>query len=157
MSLPVENVQTYPRPPALEPVVQDLSIVFAGERIAQTRDGFRVLETHHAPTYYLPPAAFAPGVLLPARGQSFCEWKGVARYFDIVAGSQSAPRAAWGYDAPTARFKPIAGFIAVYAEPMDACFVGEERVLPQPGSFYGGWVTSNLTGTVKGGPGTLGW
>lgn len=157
MDLPPENVQHYPRPPALEPVGQRLSVWFGGQEIAATDAGVRVLETHHAPSYYLPPGDIRDGVLLPAGGGSLCEWKGRARYWDVAAGGCVAARAAWSYDAPSPRFRPIAGYVAFYPGPMDACFVGAERVAPQPGDFYGGWVTSNLRGIVKGGPGTEGW
>lgn len=154
---PVENVRDYPRPPALEPVSEPIRIQFGGQVIAETSSAWRVMETFHAPTYYLPPDAFAAGILQPAPGASLCEWKGQARYFDIVAGGQRAERVAWAYTSPTRRFKAIADHVAVYAEPMDACFVAGERVTPQPGNFYGGWATSWITGPIKGAPGTTHW
>lgn len=157
MALPRENVQDYPRPPALEPVAETLRVVLGGETVAETTRGLRVLETHHAPTYYLPMEDAAPGVLQPVPGRSFCEWKGHARYFDVVAGGVRAGRAAWSYPEPTARFRDLADHVAFYAQAMEACFVGDERVRPQPGDFYGGWVTDNLDGIVKGEPGTLHW
>jgi len=157
MSLPRENVQHYPRPPALEPVTDRLSVMLAGVEIAATTRGFRVLETHHAPTYYLPPEDVAPGVLRPSAGRTLCEWKGVSRYFDVIAEPREELRAAWSYPNPTPPFAPIAGFVAFYPGQMDACFVGDVQVRPQPGDFYGGWVTPNLDGIVKGGPGTEGW
>lgn len=153
----VENVEDYPRPPALERIDDTIRIVFAGVTIAETDEAFRVLETFHAPTYYLPMTAFAEKVLQPAEGSSICEWKGQASYFDIVANGQRAHRAAWCYLKPTAAFEPIKGHFAVYAAPMDACFVAGERVEPQPGNFYGGWVTSWITGPIKGAPGTTHW
>jgi uncharacterized protein (DUF427 family) len=157
MSLARENVQDYPRPPALEPVALRLSVVLGGVEIAATTRGFRVLETHHAPSYYVPPDDIAAGALRPSAGRTICEWKGVARYFDVIAGSREELRAAWCYDNPTEAFAAIAGFVAFYPGQMDACRVGDLRVRPQPGGFYGGWVTPNLDGIVKGGPGTEGW
>jgi uncharacterized protein (DUF427 family) len=151
-----ENVQSYPRPPALEAVPQRLIIRLGGQVIADTTHSFRVLETHHAPSYYLPPEDVS-ATLLPAAGRSLCEWKGSARYYDVTGGTVTARRAAWAYDAPTDRFKSIAGYLAFYAGLMEACFVGSERVIPQPGDFYGGWVTSNLDGIPKGAPGTEHW
>jgi uncharacterized protein (DUF427 family) len=155
--LPPENVQDYPRPPALERVPQVLRVVLGGEMIAETRAGWRVCETHHAPTYYIPPGDVAPAALTPASGASHCEWKGRAAYFDVSGGGVTRPRAAWCYPAPTERFAALAGHLAFYPGAMDACLVGTERVTPQPGDFYGGWVTANLEGKVKGGPGTSWW
>ncbi len=155
--LPIENVQDYPRPPRLAPVDQRLSLFIDGDMVAETIAGWRVCETHHAPSYYLPPDAFTAGLLHPAPGQSFCEWKGVARYFDLRWNTKTRLRAAWIYPQPTPGFAAIAGHIAVYAWAVDAAYVGDERVQPQPGDFYGGWVTSNLRGTVKGAVGTEGW
>ncbi len=152
-----ESVWDYPRPPRLEREPLPLSILFAGDTIAETREGFRVLETSHPPTYYLPADAFAPGVLVPAAGASLCEWKGRARWFDVVRGGVRAPRAAWSYPDPTPAFRAIAGHVAVYAGPMDACFVGDEKVTPQPGGFYGGWITARLAGPFKGIPGSAWW
>jgi len=154
--MPRENVQSYPRPPALEPVPQRIRVRLGGVLVAETTRALRVLETHHAPTYYLPPGDIH-ATLRPAQGTSFCEWKGVARYYDVVAGDVTAPRAAWAYDRPTARFAPIAGPVAFYAGLMDEVWVGDLRVIPQPGDFYGGWVTPNLDGQIKGAPGTRHW
>ncbi|MEO0389047.1 MAG: DUF427 domain-containing protein [Pseudomonadota bacterium] len=155
-TLPPENVQDYPRPPALEPVAQALVVAFAGREIARTTAGWRVLETHHAPTYYIPPDDVDRALLEPVPGQSFCEWKGRAAYFDIVVGNQRLPRKAWCYPAPTERFAALRDHLSFYAGPLEAS-VGGIAVLPQPGDFYGGWVTPNLQGTVKGAPGTRHW
>ena len=154
--LPRENVQSYPRPPRLEPVAQRIRVVLGGAIVADTSRALRVLETHHAPTYYLP-AADVQAILRPASGSSVCEWKGVARYFDVIAGDRIAPRAAWAYDRPTPVFAALAGHVAVYAGLMDEAWVGDLRVTPQPGDFYGGWVTPNLEGQIKGAPGTRHW
>lgn len=154
--LPRENVQSYPRPPALEPVPQRIVVRLGGVLVAETTRALRVLETHHAPTYYLPPEDIQ-ATLRPASRRSFCEWKGVARYFDVLAGSATAPMAAWAYDTPTARFAALAGYVAFYAGLMEEAWVGELRVIPQPGDFYGGWVTPNLDGRIKGAPGTQHW
>ncbi|TJZ90365.1 DUF427 domain-containing protein [Paracoccus gahaiensis] len=155
-SLPRENVQSYPRPPALEPVPQRILIRLGGAVVAETLRALRVLETHHAPTYYLPPED-VQAVLHPAAGSSFCEWKGVARYYDVIAQDVTAPRAAWAYDSSTGRFAALAGYLAFYAGLVDEAWVGDLRVQPQPGDFYGGWVTPNLDGRIKGAPGTRHW
>ncbi len=155
--LPTENVQDYPRPPALEAVTFRLRVILAGTVIADTERGYRVLETHHPPTYYLPMADIRAGALIPARGSSWCEWKGKAQYFDVKSGGVVSHKAAWHYPEPTARFAQLKDHVAFYPERMEACFVSDELVDAQPGSFYGGWVTSNLTGIIKGGRGTEGW
>lgn len=152
-----ESVWAYPRPPRLEPVEREVRIDFGGGTIASTRAAYRVLETSHPPTYYLPRDAFAAGTLQPAEGSSLCEWKGRAAYLDVVAGGRRAPRAGWTYPDPTPAFAAIAGHVAVYPAAMDACWVGEARVTPQPGGFYGGWVTPDVVGPFKGGPGSMGW
>lgn len=154
--LPRENVQYYPRPPALEPVPQQITVWLGGVLVAQTTRALRVLEMHHAPSYYLPPEDIH-ATLRPVQGSSFCEWKGVARSFDVIAGGKTASRAAWGYDSPTPRFAALAGYAALYAGLVDEAWIGELRVIPQPGDFYGGWVTPNLDGQIKGGPGTKHW
>lgn len=151
-----ENVQSYPRPPALEPVPQKITIRLGGVLVAETTRALRVLETHHAPTYYLPPGDIA-ATLRPVPSNSYCEWKGVARYFDVIAGTKTALRAAWAYDRPSGRFAELAGHVAFYAGLMDEAWVGDLRVIPQPGDFYGGWVTPNLMGRIKGAPGTQHW
>ncbi|MGY2052144.1 DUF427 domain-containing protein [Methylobacterium sp. JK268] len=152
-----ESVWDYPRPPRLEPVAERLAVVLGGITIAETRAGFRVLETSHPPTYYVPPDAILAGVLGPARPASVCEWKGRALLYDVAAGGRIAAGAAWAYPDPTPAFAPIARYVAFYAGPMDACFVGDEQVTPQPGGFYGGWITRSVVGPFKGGPGTMGW
>ncbi len=152
-----ESVWDYPRPPRLEPVPERLRVIFEGVTIADTVRGWRVLETSHPPTYYLPPGDILPGALASVGGGSVCEWKGRAAYFDVVGPQRRAERVAWAYPKPTERFAALADHVAFYAGPMDACFVGEERVIPQPGGFYGGWVTGRIVGPFKGEPGTMGW
>ena len=153
----MEDVWQYPRPPAIEPVALPLRIEFAGRLIAETTKAWRVLETSHPPVYYLPPDAFTGCTLEPAAGGSFCEWKGMARYWTLRAGDRTAERAAWSYPDPVAAYAALRDHLAVYASAMDACFVGDERATPQPGGFYGGWVTRDLKGPFKGAPGTTGW
>ncbi|MGI4978425.1 MAG: DUF427 domain-containing protein [Janthinobacterium lividum] len=109
------------------------------------------------PVYYLPPDAFTGCTLEPAPGRSLCEWKGAARYWTIRVGDRAAERCAWSYPEPTPAFAPLRDHLAVYAGAMDQCLVGDEIVTPQPGGFYGGWVTRDLKGPFKGGPGTMGW
>lgn len=147
----------YPRPPRLEPFAGAITIELGGEVIASTDCGWRVLETSHPPTYYLPPEAFRPGVLRDAPGASWCEWKGRARYFDLVTAAAVAEKAAWSYPDPTPGFTPIRDAVAVMAGAVDRCTVDGEVVTPQPGGFYGGWITSRVVGPFKGGPGTAGW
>ncbi len=154
--LPIENVENYPRPPALETVTARVLVRLGGAVVVDTTHALRVLETYHAPTYYIPRGDISAR-LDPATGGNFCEWKGQARYFDVTAGDVSARRAAWTYENPSQAFQPLAGFVPFYAGNMAACFVGDERVIPQPGDFYGGWVTRNLEGAIKGAPGTRHW
>ncbi|WP_308916184.1 DUF427 domain-containing protein [Jannaschia sp. LMIT008] len=156
MSLPVEDVQSYPRPPSLEAVPHRVQVVLGGEPIVDTTDALRVLETHHAPTYYIPREAIRAASTRDG-GTSFCEWKGAARYWSLSAGGITAARCAWDYPTPTAGFIALKDHLAIYAHAMDECRVGGVAVEPQPGNFYGGWVTPNLRGTVKGAPGTEGW
>ena len=155
-ALPRESVWDYPRPPRLERVPQTVRIDFAGGTVATTEAAWRVLETSHPPVYYLPRTAFTCE-LLPRPGRSFCEWKGMASYWSLRAAGRTAQDCAWSYPDPTAGFAAIADHLAVYPAAMDACFVGDEPVTPQPGGFYGGWITRNLVGPFKGGPGTAGW
>jgi uncharacterized protein (DUF427 family) len=153
-----ESVWDYPRPPRCEKTSAHIEIEFGGVRIASTDQAYRILETSHPPTYYLPMDAFRPGTLiLNRRNQSWCEWKGAADYWTVVSPTRRAPDVAWSYPDPTPDYRAIANHVAVYAHAMDRCTVNGEVVTPQPGNFYGGWVTSTIIGPFKGEPGTMGW
>ena len=152
-----QRVADFPRPPRLEASTRLVRIILGGEEVARTTAAFRVLETFHPPSWYLPPSAFRPGVLRAAPGRSFCEWKGIARYWTLETAERTAERAGWSYPQPSPGFLPLRDHVAVYAGAMDACFVDDERVVPQPGGFYGGWITAELEGPFKGAPGTEGW
>jgi uncharacterized protein (DUF427 family) len=151
-----ESVWDYPRPPAVEPSADRITIELGGVLVADTRNAFRVLETSHPPVYYLPPDAFVVPVH-EAGGLSMCEFKGMAHYLTIAAGDRIAVRSAWTYPAPWPGYELLAGYVAVYPSKMDRCTVGDEVVTPQEGDFYGGWITSRVVGPFKGAPGTLGW
>ncbi|TFD46025.1 MULTISPECIES: DUF427 domain-containing protein [Cryobacterium] len=153
-----ESVWDYPRPPRVESVPSRVVVRFGGRVIADTTDAVRVLETSHPPVYYLPRAAFAPGVLQPAEGHTVCEYKGEASYLTVVAPTgERADSAAWSYPSPRPGYLDLVGRVAVYPGRMDECTVDGERVRPQAGGFYGGWITSRVVGPFKGEPGTLGW
>jgi uncharacterized protein (DUF427 family) len=152
-----ERVADYPRPPRIAPDARRVRVVLGGITILDTTRAIRVLETFHPPTWYLPVIDFLPDALMPTEGSSFCEWKGGARYWDLRGGGAVAERAAWDYPEPTAAFTAIRDHVALYAGRVDACLVDEERVTPQPGGFYGGWITRDVAGPFKGEPGTTGW
>lgn len=152
-----ESVWDYPRPPALRRCGKRVRILLQGETLADTTAALCVLETSHPPTYYLPPGDIAMEYLREVPGNSVCEWKGAASYYDIVCQGVTFPRAAWTYHAPEAEYIALKNHVAFYAHVMDACYVGEEKALPQPGNFYGGWITADVVGPFKGEPGTIGW
>lgn len=152
-----QSVWEYPRPPLIEPTRRRLTVVFNGETIAGTTRGIRVCETSHPPVYFFPREDVAMERLEEGAGGSFCEWKGEAAYFDVVVGDRRAERAAFSYPNPTREEAALRGRIAFYAGAMDGCFVDGERAEAQPGGFYAGWITSDLVGPFKGGPGTAGW
>ncbi len=105
----------------------------------------------------MPRDAFADGVLRPGEGASWCEWKGQAAYLDLVVGAVELPAVAWTYPRPAKGFEALVDHVALYPGRVERCTVDGEVVQPQPGSFYGGWITSRVTGPFKGAPGTSGW
>ncbi len=156
-----ESVWDYPRPPEIRPATARARVVFAGETIADSANVLRVVETAGAPVYYFPPADVRQGALVEAASVSVCEWKGAAQHYDIVVGGRRADGAAFAYpdpfDDPECDFSAIAGYVGFYPARVDACYVGDERVAPQPGNVYAGWVTRAIKGPIKGGPGTGHW
>ena len=152
-----ESVWDYPRPPRLEPVPARIRVVVDGVAIADTTRAFRVLETSHAPSYYLPPGDVRMDLLRRSSTSSVCEWKGVASYWSLETMARRIPDLAWSYDRPSPGFEAIRGHLAFYASKADEAWVGDERATPQAGGFYGGWMTSRIAGPVKGEPGSRGW
>ncbi|MFN3197663.1 MAG: DUF427 domain-containing protein [Bradymonadia bacterium] len=153
-----EWVWDYPRPPRLEAVNATLEVFFDGELLARTTRGHRVLETTHPPVYYFPPEDVRMHLLKRQPATTHCEWKGQAIYFDVESSSgQRGHTVAWAYPVPVTGFDQIAHHLAFYAGRVGDCRVNGESVTPQPGDFYGGWITQNLVGPFKGGPGSWGW
>lgn len=153
-----ESVWAYPRPAVAQATNASLKVEFGGQTIVSSRSATRTLETSHPPSYYIPQADVDMGCLRRAEGKStFCEWKGSAIYYDVVVGDRVAEGAAWSYPTPSPTFARIKDCIAFYPAMMDACFVDDERVTPQPGTFYGGWITSKVVGPFKGEKGSMGW
>jgi uncharacterized protein (DUF427 family) len=153
-----ESVWDYPRPPRIDPTSALVRVEHAGHVIAETRRALRILETSQPPAFYLPPDDVDLAVLEASGTRTYCEWKGSASYVDLVV--PGAPRVAdvgWRYLQPVPSFAPIAGYLAFYAQRVDACFVDDEQVQANAGDFYGGWITSKVVGPFKGGSGTLGW
>ena len=153
-----ESVWDYPRPPRVERDCRRVRVVLGGAVIAESTAALRVLETSHPPGFYLPLADIADGALEPssARG-TFCEFKGVASYYDARGGGRVLQAAAWTFTEPSPGFEDLRGTVAFYPALMDECSVDGEAARAQPGDFYGGWITSDVTGPFKGGPGTRGW
>jgi len=139
------------------PCERRVRVEIGGEVLAESDGALRVLETSHPPTIYLPPQDVRGDLLIAVGRQSFCEWKGNATYFDVEAGGRTEAAAAWTYRDPSPGFSALRDFVSLYPGRMDACFLGDERVRAQPGDFYGGWITADITGPFKGGAGTRGW
>jgi uncharacterized protein (DUF427 family) len=152
-----ESVWDYPRPPRVEPVAERVRVVVDGVTVADTTRAMRVLETSHPPVYYVPRDDILESAIRPANGSSVCEWKGVASYWSVVTSGRRIERAAWSYESPSAGFEAISGHLAFYAGLVDEAWVGDDPVVPQPGGFYGGWITPEIVGPVKGEPGSWGW
>ena len=153
----MESVWDYPRPPRVEASSRRVRVEFAGEVIAETTHAHRVLETSHPPVYYIPPEDVRSEFLRPSRRRTYCEFKGQASYYDLVVGDREVRDVAWYYPEPTARFEVIRDHVAFYPGRVDAVWLDDEQVVAQAGDFYGGWITSEIEGPFKGGPGTTGW
>ena len=151
-----ESVWDYPRPPVLVEERRRVTINWGNIRVLSTDRCFRVLETASPPTFYFSPGDVPPGLLVAARGQSHCEWKGVARYWTLRNQHADLPRVAWSYPSPSPAFAAIADWLASYPQDLE-CLIDDERVRPQGGPFYGGWVTYEIIGPWKGQAGTGGW
>lgn len=155
---PIESVWDYPRPPRIEWVDWRIRVRHGGSAVVDSPGAFRILETSQPPAYYVPPSGVNLGLLVESSNQTFCEWKGMAAYADVVVdGAPRASAAAWTYHRPSATYAQIVDHWAFYPQLLDECWVDDERVNANEGSFYGGWITANVTGPFKGGPGTSHW
>jgi uncharacterized protein (DUF427 family) len=153
----MESVWEYSRPPSLVPDKRRIVVEFGGVTIADTTRASRILETTHPPTFYLPLDDVRRDLLRLADGASVCEWKGAAAYVDLVVGDRIAREAGWCYPEPSPRYDALRDHVAFYAGRVDRCTVDGIDATPQPGGFYGGWITPEITGPFKGEPGTRGW
>jgi uncharacterized protein (DUF427 family) len=152
-----ESVWDYPRPPVVEPVSARLRVEFAGITLAETTNGMRLLETSNPPVYYFPVDDVRTEFLTLMAHHTLCEWEGGASYWTVSVRGREQEAVAWSYEEPDEGFQVLRGRFAFYAGRVDACFAGDERVIPQPGDYYGGWVTKNIVGPFKGELGSERW
>ena len=150
-----ESVWDYPRPPAVVPASRHVRVECGDRLIASSQAAIRVLETASPPTYYVPPEDVTPTALVRIGGRSICEWKGAASYW-ALAGDERGEPVAFSYEDPRRGFESLRGYLGFYPGRV-ACFLDDERVRPQPGGFYAGWITDDIRGPVKGEPGTGHW
>lgn len=151
-----ESVWDYPRPPKIDPDNRNILVQINNTLIAESRNTVRILETSSPPVFYIPEADIDMTKLEEGRGSSLCEWKGPAGYLDVHVVGQVINNAGWTYPRPFPGFEYIKNYVAFYPSKLD-CYVNGEKVLPQPGEFYGGWVTSEVTGPFKGEKGSEWW
>ncbi len=144
-----ESVWDYPRPPKIVSDSRIITVKHSGKILAKTASAIRILETASPPTFYLPPSDINFDVLKKATGASRCEWKGLAHYWDFELNDLHISDVAWSYPAPFKDYQQIEGYLAFYPSKVE-CFINDERVRPQPGGFYGGWITDEIVGPVKG-------
>ncbi|MBN1193200.1 MAG: DUF427 domain-containing protein [Coriobacteriia bacterium] len=149
-----ESVWDYPRPPLAQPTSKHVEVVFGGQKVVDTTRALRVLETSHPPVYYVPLEDVLSATLEPSGRATYCEFKGEARYYHLTVGEHTAQYAAWSYAAPSPGYEELLGHVAFDPRLMDECRVDGEKVRPQPGLLYGGWVTSDVVGPFKGEAGT---
>lgn len=152
-----ESVWDYPRPPVVVPCAERIRVIHRHVVVADSTHALRILETSQPPAYYLPPSDVDLDLLEMSDRHSWCEWKGQATYWSLIVDGHRDDDVAWSYESPTPDFTAITDHLAFYAQRVDECWVGDERVVPNPGSFYGGWITSRVVGPFKGAPGTLHW
>lgn len=152
-----ESVWDYPRPPRIEPVDKHIEIIFNHKLIADTHCSKRILETSHPPNYYIPLDDIKTAYLTPSTHSTYCEWKGRANYYTLQVGDRQAENVAWYYPKISPAYAELEGYVGFYPGPMDACYVDGEKVKPQAGSFYAGWITDDVVGPFKGEPGSWGW
>lgn len=152
-----ESVWDYPRPPRVEPVTERIRVVVDGVTIADSVRALRVIETAGPPVYYLPPDDVRMDLLERTAHVTQCEWKGAAAYYSLNTADRRISNVAWSYPQPLPGFEAIRDHLAFYAGLVDEAWVGDERATPQPGRFYGGWITSRIVGPFKGEPGSFGW
>lgn len=152
-----ESVWDYPRPPVIQATDRRTEVIFGGVTIADSTRALRVLERSHPPVYYIPLDDVRPDVLAPSGRATYCEYKGEACYYSVSADGRTAEDAAWIYETPGPGYEDLAGHVAFYPAKMDECRLDGELVQPQPGEYYGGWITSDVVGPFKGEPGTRAW
>jgi uncharacterized protein (DUF427 family) len=152
-----ESVWDYPRPPRVEPSERHVRVIVHGVTIADSRRAVRVLETSHPPGWYIPPEDVRMDLLERTNRHTVCEFKGQASDYRLTAAAGGGAEIAWAYLDPRPGYAAIRGCLAFYPGRVDEAWVDEERVTPQAGDFYGGWITSDVSGPFKGGPGTQGW
>ncbi len=152
-----ESVWGYPRPPVVDQCHRRACVSLGGVVLADSSRALRVLETSQAPAIYFPPEDVAMDHLLPSARRSLCEWKGMASYFDAEAGGKTSEAACWTYRDPDPRYAELLDHVAFYPQRVDECRLGDEIVEPNQGDFYGGWITVDVQGPFKGGPGSRGW
>lgn len=151
-----ESVWDYPRPPKLVADKRRVAVRWGELTIAHSVETYRVLETAGPPAFYIPRRDVRVELLQPFPGASVCEWKGTAQYWGLATAPPSREAVGWCYPTPQTPYEPIAGYFSFYPGRVE-CFVENERVRPQPGCFYGGWVTGEIVGPWKGEPGTEIW
>jgi len=159
-----ESVWDYPRPPRVDAVPERIRVIVGGIVVADSVSALRVVETASPPAYYVPPSDVRTDLLSVSRTTTVCEWKGAATYWTLRMGARVlpdvawlVPDVAWSYERPNPGYERIAGHFAFYAGRVDEAWVGDEQAIPQPGDYYGGWVTSRIVGPFKGDRGTFGW
>ncbi len=152
-----ESVWDYPRPPSAEVTPRHVVVELGGRVLADTRRAIRVCETSHPPVFYVPREDLATDLLERMQVGSWCEWKGQATYWDAVVDGRRVASIGWSYERPTSGYEHLAGAVAFYPGRVDRASVDGETVRPQPGEFYGGWITDEVVGPFKGAPGTMGW
>ena len=152
-----ESVWDYPRPPRVDRAPERIRVVVDGITVADSTRALRVLETAGAPVYYVPREDIRMELLEPSSHTTYCEWKGAAGYHTLTVGDRRIADVAWSYPQPNRGYDAIRDHLAFYAAKVDEAWVGDERATPQPGGFYGGWVTSRIVGPIKGVPGSRSW
>ena len=124
------SVWDFPRPPELVRDEREIVVLWGALEVARTRAAWAVRETAHPPTFYLPLVDVHPALLRPAGGGSFCEWKGPARYWDLVDGARRLAKVAWSYPQPLAGAEPLAAAsVQAVIKGAEARLTGRGRLL----------------------------
>lgn len=100
----------------ISPTKNQVSVIFNGKTIAQTKSAMYLREANYPIVIYIPLTDVDQNFLKPSDHSTHCPYKGDASYYSLADGKEISENAVWYYPDPCPLVEKIKDHVAFWGD-----------------------------------------